>query len=254
MAGATGETAVEWFDCCAGFGISKKPPARFSATAEDLIEEMDFCGVAEALVYHAAAVEEAAVVGNRLVAEAAREHPRLHPCWAILPPETEELGTVADFLDEMRRHRVRALRAWPEEHRYLLNAITLGPLLEEIVARRIPLLVGPDWPALTALLADFPALTMVVVGHGSWGQDRFFRPLLKRYAKLHIDLSLYHQDHGLSHLVRRYGAERMLYASGYPQWQMGGSLLMVAHADISDDDRAAIAGENLRRLLREAKP
>jgi predicted TIM-barrel fold metal-dependent hydrolase len=246
-----GDESVDCFDCFAGFGVPSKPPARFSASAADLLAELDFCGVQEALVYHAAMVEEAAQVGNALVLNQTRDHPRLHPTWAILPPQTGELGTVEQFLEAMEAGGVRALRAHPEQHKYLLNGLTFGPLLEEMVARKVPLLVGPEWETLTALLAEFPELRVIVVGHGDWGDDRYFRPLLDRYPGFHVDISSYHQDHGISDLVSWRGSDRLLYGSGYPEYQMGGALMLVARADIPEEDRAAIAGGNLRRLLGE---
>jgi predicted TIM-barrel fold metal-dependent hydrolase len=242
---------VDWFDCFVGFGVPSKPPARFAATADDLLAELDFCGVQDALVCHAAMVEEAAQVGNALVVEQTRRHPRLHPTWAILPPQTGEMGTVDEFLAGMRAGGVRALRAYPERHKYLLNGLTFGPLLEEMVARNIPLLVGPEWETLTSLLAEFPELRVIVVGHGDWGDDRYFRPLLDRYPGFHVDISSYHQAHGISDLVSWRGSDRLLYGSGYPDYQMGGALMLVARADICDEDMAAIAGGNLRRLLGE---
>ncbi len=244
---------MKWFDCCAGFGIPVKSPARVIATAQELVEELEFCGVGEALVYHTSMVEEGAQVGNGRVVEETKEEARLHPTWAILPPQTGELGTVEQFLGEMRRNGVKALRAYPQEHRYLLNRVTFGPLLEEIVARWIPLMVGPDWEGVASLLAEFPELTLVVTRHGSWGDDRYFRPLVERYPNFHLDTSRYQLDHGIADFVRKYGPDRLLYGSGSPELQMGASLLALAQADIDEGAKEAIAGGNLRRLLGEVR-
>ncbi len=244
---------MEWFDCHAGFGVPVKSPGRAIATAQELVAELDFCGVAEALVYHASVVEQGPQVGNQRGVEEIEGEPRLHATWAMLPAQTGELGTAEQFLAGMREHGVKAARAYPEENRYLLNGVTFGPLLEELTARRIPLLVGPDWKGITSLLAEFPRLTLVVVRHGSWGDDRYFRPLLERYPSLHVDTSNYQIDHGSEDLVRKYGPDRLLYGSGSPELQMGAALLTAAQADIDDDAKAAIAGGNLRRLLAEVR-
>lgn len=244
---------MHWFDCNLGFGQPPNAPATVLRTADEVLGELDFCGAAEALVYHVAAVHESAQTGNRLVVEETVGHDRLHPTWAILPPQTREFGSVRDFLADMRSSGVRALRAYPDEHRYALNATTLGPLLEEIVPRRIPLIVGPLWASIGELLADVPDLTLVVVGHGDWGDDRYFRPLVERYPRLHLDTSNYQVPEGIAEFVETYGEERLLYGSGFPPLQMGGALMMLAHAEVSDEAKAAIAGGNLRRLLGEVK-
>ena len=244
---------MNWFDCNCGFGVPAKPFGGVLARTADLLDEMDFCGVHEGLVHHTAMQEESPQTANQLLLEEIRGDPRLHATWAILPPQTGELGTVDDFLAAMRKHDVRALWAHPEEHRYLLNAITFGSLLEEVAARRIPLFVRPQWEMVTELLADFPDLTLVIACHGSWGEDRFFRPLVERYPRLHLDTSNYQLAGGLADFVRRYGPDRLLYASGAPDLQMGAALLALAGSDIPSEAKEAIASGNLRRLLEEER-
>jgi len=270
-----------WFDCNCGFGVPAKPFGAVFASASELVEELDWCGVGEALVWHVAQAGESPQAGNRLVLGgrargtgtvpgASGDIPRLHPTWAILPPQTElaVLAALAPFgrdgrptadrevgcfLTAMKAADVRALRAYPEECHYFLNGLTFGPLLEEMVARRIPLFIGPRWPEVTALLGEFPELTLVVLNHSDWGDDRYFRPLIERYGRLYLDTSNYQLERGLAAFVGRYGPERLLYGSGSPNLQMGAAMLTLAHADMSDEAKAAIAGDNLRRLLSEVK-
>jgi hypothetical protein len=40
---------IDWFDAYVGLGIANRPPARFSATAAELLDELDFCGVSATL-------------------------------------------------------------------------------------------------------------------------------------------------------------------------------------------------------------
>jgi uncharacterized protein len=244
---------MEWFDCNVSFGIPTIPPVSFAPTAEGLLEEMDFCGIAEALVCHAATREGSAQRANQFVVAETTGLSRLHPVWAILPPQTGEIGTVADWLGAMKAHQVQALIACPEKHRYLLNGVTFGPLFEEMSARGLPLILQPNWSEVASLLADFPRLTVMVVNHSGWGQDRFFRPLMQRYERCYIDTASYDLDGGIADLVSWGGPERLLYGSGFPAMQMGASLLTVAQAAISDEAKAAIASGNLRRLLSEVK-
>ena len=50
-----------------------------------------------------------------------------------------------------------------------------------------------------------------------------------------------------------YGADRLIYGSGYPTAAMGGALLTVLHAEIDASERDAIMGGNLNRLLEEVE-
>lgn len=252
-------SSTGFFDCNASIGSPMAGLVKPCVTAADLLAEMDWCGVERALVWHVLMREQSPVLGNRVLTEAIDGQPRLVGTWAILPPQTGELSRGRAFFDELAASNVRALWAFADEHRYLLSRVTFGRFLDEVAGRRIPLLVprtsslrthpSSMWRDIYALLADYPALTLVVAAHGCWGEDRYFRPLLEQYRHLYLDISRYEVDGGLAGLVRTYGAERLLYGSAFPETPMGGARLMLARAMIDDRARRLIAGENLERLL-----
>jgi len=218
---------------------------------------MDYCDVAEALVRHAASSEDCPTVGNPLLCDEIAAHPRLHGTWAILPPQTDELGAPEEFLARMKEHGIPALWTFPDKHRYILTASLFGGLFDLLTEKQIPLFMPisansggvSGWMLADYVLRDFPKLTLIVTNHGSWGQDRYFRGLIESYENFHIDTSRHELDGGIADFCKKYGPDRILYGSNYPFTNMGGPLLALAHADISDSDREAIAGGNLRRLL-----
>ncbi len=250
---------LEFFDCNACYGTFSVPPFKPARSVDDLRDEMAWCGIQRALVRHAVQIDESPVVGNRLVVEQTAGYDNLEPAWAILPPQTEELGDVNSFLLDLKAAGVRALWAYPSKHKYLLNAETFGELFEELTALRVPLFLplaeqsggSSGWALAAEVLREFPRLRLTVTAHGSWGHDRYFRPLVEKYPGLHLDISRYELDGGLRDFCRRYGPDRLLFGTNFPHTPMGGPRLMVTHAGLRDEERAAIAGGNLRRLLEE---
>jgi predicted TIM-barrel fold metal-dependent hydrolase len=250
---------MDFFDCHVEFGRRTVPgplQADDAAALESLYTEI---GIQRALVTHASLHQQHPAVGNARISEETRDHPRLYPTWAILPPATEELGTVDAFLDGMRHAGVAALWAFPREHRYLLDTATFGPLFEALRAHRIPLFLrgsafageAERWARLGELLRETPGLRLVCYADNVWGEDRYFRPLLDRFPDLSFCISTYLLEGGLAALCARYGAERFLFGSAFPDWQPGGCQLSLLRAGLPDADTAAIAGGNLDRLLRE---
>ncbi len=244
---------IVYMDCNVSVGAEYAGTYRPCLGVEQLLAEMDWHGVEQALVCHTLERNQSPVVGNAVLAEEIAHQPRLVGAWSILPPQTEELTPTPAFFHEMAAAGVRALWAWPTEHRYVLNRITFGCVLDELSERRIPLLIPCDWDLAYHVLADYSELTLVVTAQGPWGNDRYFRPLLERYPRFYVDISRYELDCGLRELVNRYGADRLLYGSAFPQAPMGGPRLMVARAEIDEPSRRAIAGGNLRRLLEEVE-
>ncbi|MGQ9684126.1 MAG: amidohydrolase family protein [Anaerolineae bacterium] len=248
---------MRFFDCNCWFGMPPIPPLLPVPTAEDLLAQMDRAGIEQALVWHIAQQTASPPLGNRLLAEAIAPHERLVGCWTLLPPSTHELPPPRELLRQMAQARAYALRAFPGTHRYLLNAVACGELLELMVERRVPLLLslqrGVGWGEIYDLLADFPDLVCILCEHGCHGDDRSFRPLLARYPGVYVDISHYLLDGGLEALVAEVGAQRILYGSGFPEVHMGGMMLALRHAQIPEEAKAAIAAGNLERILAEVQ-
>lgn len=245
-----------FFDCNVWFGLpmnkpgaAHKPPP---ADAAELLADMDRAGVREALVWHAAQRDVGPAGGNPVLAEAIRGRKRLHGCWAFLPPQTRELGTVDEFFAAAQKAHIRAFRAFPDLHRFLFRHEVIGPIIERLQAAHAPLLlrVGDvGWDPIYNLLALYPDLTVILCNMGVWNNDRMFRPLLDRYPNVCIETSGHITDGGIETFVRDYGPERLLFGSGYPESYFGSMMLALAHADIPAAAKQAIAGNNLRRLL-----
>ncbi|MHB9032726.1 MAG: amidohydrolase family protein [Anaerolineae bacterium] len=246
---------IAYWDCNVSFG---NPPADIlkpCPTVNELLQELDWHGVSGALVHHALMVSQSPVVGNAALVQKLAGQTRLVGTWAILPPQTGELPRGSAFFQDMAQNGIKALWAFPEEHRYLLDRVVFGSFLDEVAQRRIPLFVRRSigWPAIYRLLEQYPSLTLVVTAHGPWGEDRLFRPLLEHYANFYLDISRYELDLGIPDLVARYGYKKLLMGSNYPQAPMGGPRLMLAHCNIDEPARVAIAGGNIRRLLRKVE-
>jgi hypothetical protein len=248
----TSATDLKFFDCNCAFGPYRTRVFRFARTAAELTEEMNFGNIERALVYHTAMRFDHPAVGNELVVREVRGHSRLLPTWALLPSQTGEQPPLETLLGEMRRQGVRALRLFPDEHRYFLDDVTWGDQMAVFMARRIPLFIRASLDKIAGLLRSFPELVVVTGSQGANPLDRYAWPLIERYPNLVFETSAYLVDGGIEEFCKRYTAARLVFGSGFPDNAGGAAMLQLARAEISDAQRQAIARDNLCRLLEEA--
>ncbi len=244
-----------YFDVSVQMGRASVPAPGAAATAQDLTREMDRAGIDRALVWHPAQQGVYPGTGNALISRMVAGAPRLEAVWAILPPVTREVVTPA-FFDEMKAAGVRALRAFPTDHRYLFRRSAMGRFLDEVAERRIPVLLSPDFgvsfEAMYDILAEYPSLTAIVCDVGIWGADRKVWPLLENYPRLRVETSLVSLEAGgLESCVRRFGAGRFLYGSTFPKRYFEAPMLDLEHAALPSEDKDAIASRNLEAMLKE---
>ena len=231
-----------------------------ACNAGELEKRLDGYGISQALVYHVAEKDASPVTGNALTSQAIAGHERLWGCWTILPPQTREvMKDGEDFFAQMKQQRIAALRAFPGPHNYLLCRTVFGRWLDEVSVRRIPLLLslekGVSWLVAYQLLEQYPQLTCVLCDIGIWGVDRYTWPLLENYPNVYLDTSLVAlEDGGMEATVARYGAERLLFGTDFPERYPESSILQLIHAEISDDDKRKIGAGNFKRLICNIQP
>ena len=242
---------MRFFDCNAAFGPYRVRVHRHAASAPELIEEMDFCGIERAMVYHTCQRYFDPPDGNRLLIGELGGSDRLLPTLSILPSQTGEQAAGEELVAQMRSHQVRMLRMYPQNHCYHMDPETWADQLQVYQARRIPIYIHARLGEIRDLLRSFPELVVITGTQGTNPLDRYAWPLIERYSHLHFDTSAYFVGGILESFVERFGASRLLFGTSYPDHAVGGSILMLRQADLSSADRQAIASENLDRLLEQ---
>jgi hypothetical protein len=111
----------DFFDCNVALGKIKTPMPGGVLDAPRLLSEMDRYGIREALFYHALAKRNAPMRGNALAAEAAQGCDRLHCCWLLLPPGTDETPPLETLPAAMRQAGVRAVRMAPDANTHMFS-------------------------------------------------------------------------------------------------------------------------------------
>jgi hypothetical protein len=208
-----------------------------------LLEEMDRFYIREAVVSHWTAEEYDAAAGNQALARDL--HPRLTPAWAALPDD----ASVASL--EIRRPAVVRLTPGVTQHNFATANWCAGPLMEYLQAHAVVTLISRsdiEWTALADLIENFPRLPLVILDAG-YRADRYLFPLLQRFPLLHFDSATYLAHRQLEAYVEQHGPDRVLFGSRLPLYTPASALAVLASARISESDRRAIAGGNLRRLL-----
>lgn len=259
---------IEFFDCNAMIGrrIQRNPPE--FKTAEDLVREMDHLGIERALVYHSQAKEYSPAIGNEQLLRETAAHPRLHPCWVVMPGHTGEMDRPQRLVPDMIGRSVRAVRMYPSPptpppeftlqlHRYALIETVCGELLEALEAHAVPLFLEAQtflafplvsWQSIEWILRTYPRLPLVVGGLRQ-RDNRTLYALLERFESLHLDLSIYAVHRGLEDLVQRFGPRRFVFGTGLPVFAGSGTVAQLMYAEIEDAHKQSIAGGNLERLL-----
>lgn len=230
-------------------------------TIDELCEELANAGLDGGFVRCLASDTTGARYGNEKVAQeigyARKQYGLdLYGAWALLPSSTREIPAPDKLPAEMAKNHIGALYMLPKIHRYLARPLVMGDYMAMAQERKIPVILdtkyGLTMDQICDMLEAYPKLTAVVACEGSWPNARQFYPLLEAFPNVALDLTYMWDDQGIEEIVDRYGADKLLLGSGFPERYLGGFIAYVRAAEISDEDKALIFGGNFERLVKEA--
>ena len=241
---------MEYFDCNATVGVLGGGPPGVGLPAPAMVEQLARYGIARALACSTASLEYNPREGNRLLAQEIAPHDNLWPLYALTPDEGA-LDEAAALLPG--RPFAALLLPDRDHHNFSLRQWCAGPLLQALERRRIPAFVRPapaGWEEVAAVLEGHPRLA-VVATHTGYRADRYLYALARRHSRLFVETSMYVGHRQLEEFARQFGAARLLFGTNLPYYTPGAAISVLAYARLGDQERARIAGLNLRELMGE---
>ncbi len=272
---------LSFFDtnCVVGQTVRSTPDQMHSA--EQLLAEMDHYGIAEAMVIHALGRQLHPIDGNREVLKVTANQPRLHPAWTAFPcGVVHEQPPAEEFLQQMRENKVGALYLFPNQFQFTLDDWCIDELLEPLAdaggpggpgvpgVPGVPVVISPvategrdtfvqdgtDWNSVVNLCRRFPNLPVVISERRIRRSQRKMFKAFEACDNLHIDVSGPWLHRCIEFMVEKFGVERLIFGSNWPMFGQHMTLAMVANADLSDEDKQKIAGDNWRNMIRWCEP
>jgi predicted TIM-barrel fold metal-dependent hydrolase len=224
----------------------------------DLLADMEEMRIDRRLVYHAMAKEYNPTIGNEQLARELAGHDSLAPCWGISTWITGEMPPPADLIAAMRQRDVRAVRFFRHFYDVPMAEWSLGALWTQLEVHRVPLFldVGARWATMDTFDADavyalchaHPNLPVILVKHRIRYNRQVYH-LFEACPNLRMELSGYWHYRAVEELCARFGADRLLFGTNWPYMDSSFAIAMVMYAQVSEAEKAAIAGGNLQQLL-----
>ena len=250
---------LPFFDAYCALGAPMNDGIHFAKGVAELYAEMDRMGVERALVRYNN-MENGPVFANDKIAALLKDDAdgRLLGVWHILPEQCDELPHGNAFFTAMASNRIAALTHLAGPERWVPCPLTIGPVMEAARERRIPFLTShrhyvDDWVGLYRFIQEFPENIFIVIPDSLWGVDRQVRPLIEHFPNVYLETSTFWLPEGLRDIALKYGAKRIVYGSGFPQYNQGNMMSVIRHLELDEADKRLIASGNLERLLSEER-
>jgi len=248
--------SIKFIDTNVWIGKLMNDENGISVSIEELLKKMKELNIKKAIVYHVIQRDVYPDYGNKILLEEISNKEELYGVLTVLPSQTEEIKK--DMFKNLKQKKIVGFNFFPKKHNFILNKINFGDFFSELEYKRFPVFFdlsgGLDYKEINLILSDFPGLTCILTNIGIWNTDRYTWPLLEKFENVYIESSLLSlQEGGIEETVKKFGAERIVFGSGFPERYFEASILQLVHSEISEKDKEKIAYKNVERIIERIK-
>lgn len=228
-----------------------------ATTARSLIEILDTFGVDKAAVCSLRSIFYDHDEGNMELSKALRSFPdrfigiaTVNPYYEDVVEEVEEC--ILDF-------NMKGIELQPNYHGYNLGSSILAPIINVAIKTKapvlIPLRISMDWNLPTIKVSNISEVVKTytdanfIVGCFNYGEIEELISLMNDVTNVMVESSGLQLMYGIERVVKEVGAERVLFGSGMPIQSVGAALAKIKKADIDEEDKRLILGDNAIRVL-----
>ena len=246
-------------------GQSGKREVMHFETSEELLGDMKYYNISEALVTHFMSKEYYPSQGNSLLLSQIKNFKNLNPCWVLPCYQRPDEEKISKTIEDMLSLGIRIVRIYPPNRTPDLIEPWMGYEVFKILeSHRIPVLLSESdmgsWPdkkhdgfktkMVYELCKSFPKLPIIIVKFNYQLILAAFS-IMEECKNFHIEISNYTTHRGVELVVNKFGSNRVIYGSGMPLQNPGSSISILRYAKITEIEKKDIAGNNLRNLMNE---
>jgi len=179
----------------------------------------------------------------------------------ILTPEAYHQFVFSDYMKNAYENRARIFKIFPKSHLFYLNDFYMRKIYKEMAVANFPLMLdlkelditGNKYFAiddLRMLLCENKKLPVIL--ETSLKQcmfNRFYFPLMEEFENLYLEVSGMLLMDQIEHYVEKFGSERLIFGSNFPNTSLEINTSRIESADIDESSKENIAGKNISGLL-----
>ena len=249
--------------------------AHGQGTVADLLTVGGAAGVDGYVIQSVASTPHHVESINRFIATAISEAEsgghsgKLTGLGTLHPDHPDLKGAVEDIVS----HGLHGVKLHPDMQKFCIDDPKAYPIYELCVEYDLPILMHMGDPRfdyshpdrLYRVMTDFPALVVVGAHMGGWANWDYACERLSDFQNLYVDTSSSMatpaKEYGIqphvesltpvhtAALIRRWGAEKVLFGTDYPMWSQADDLAVFFEMGLTDAENRMILSENAEKVF-----
>lgn len=231
-------------------------PMDCQGTAKALISQGEKCGATGYVVQSVALTPNRVEAINDYIASECKAHKEFYGFGTIHADYENKLQEV----ERMLSLGLRGVKIHPDTQMFNMDDEKMFELYDFLRENDLPILIHCgdyryDYShprRLKNILKQFPGLTVIGAHFGGWSVfDLAYEYLKDENCYIDTSSSLFMLgERRAEELIKAYGAERVLFGTDFPMWDMESELKHIYNMNLSDDEKHLILHKNAKRILK----
>jgi hypothetical protein len=230
--------------------LGKCRETRINGNADFLIKTADKLGIDKLCVSSLRGLQYDFHKGNMEVAEAMKRYPtRIFGYVNVNPYFDEE--AVREVRKYVKDYGMIGVKLHTVEGMWRGDDPCLNPIFEEAIKLGVPIKIHAEADDSDTMADRFPDATIIMCHMGGGGDWLKGIRTARRRNNIILDTASTCMDVGMvEEAIKAAGSERVVYGSDFPLLNPVTQLAKVKMADIDEESKRLILGENIVRILR----
>ena len=228
-----------------------------AGTAEDMVKKSKAAGITHAIVFSVATtVAQVKSINEFIACEVAKSNGFMTGLGTLHPDSTDIVGDI-EHLQELG---LRGVKLHPDIQGFKLDDYRCLKIYELCEKKGLPVLLhtgdfrydfsNPN--RVKPILETYTDLTVIGAHFGGWSVWEQAVEELHGYDNFYVDCSssFYSLDREtVLKMIRKYTAQRVLFATDYPTWELQNEVDYFFSLDLTEEERELILYKNAVRLF-----
>ena len=230
--------------------------AKCDGTADSLMKINEACGIDHSLVQSVATTPKQVQSINEFIAATVSASPKRLTGLGTLHPNSEDLRADVEHLVALG---LKGVKLHPDIQNFKVDDYRCLKIYELCEEFGLPILMhtgdkrydNSNPNRLIPILEIYDKLVIIGAHFGGWSIWEEASHVLCDIPNLYVDCSSampWISDEKTVEIIRRYGAERVLFGTDYPMWSPVSELDRFMTLPLTDEEKRIILGENVKKV------
>lgn len=222
---------------------------------EKYLEDHNHAGIDLSMAISSKSIPYSVFLGNKEIIEISKKNKAIYPIASLYPGIEYDISNINDYFRDLYANGVKGIFLDLTKLFEFIPSL-FDSIFEFARKNRLPIMISwddiQDKEKIFTLINKNQDLKFIILNL-NWSFRKYIFEYMKINKNLYIGINGFNYQGMIEDVCNIFSSKRLLFASGYPFYNIGACKAMVEYATISEEEKNDIAYKNAMRIFNVKK-